>query len=77
MEQKLEKMCKPEELVVGNRYSISEYPNFRSVLVVKSRINDYIELTFIDGVAAGVFQNSKTDVVFYEMPYTPLEQELL
>lgn len=77
MEQKLEKKCEAKELIVGNRYSISEYPNFHSVLVVKRRINDYIELSFIDGAAAGIFQTSKTGIVFYEMPYTPLEQELL
>lgn len=77
MEQKLEKKCEAKELIVGNRYSISEYPTFYSTVIVKMKIQAFIKLTFLDGVEAGIFEDSKTDIVFYEMPYTPLEQELL
>lgn len=77
MEQKLEKKCKPEELIVGNRYSISEYPTFGSILIVRSRVGDFIQLAFIDGVKLGIFEKLNTSIFFYEMLYTPLEQELL
>lgn len=82
MELKLKKICKPEELKVGHRYSLTSEPILKYTCIVFSKKTTsnaetfYYCLHFQDGTSGGVYSSDK-DFTLYEFPFTPLEQELM
>jgi hypothetical protein len=78
METKLEKICKTEELEVGNRYCMSQtmvIPKF--IFEVTSKTKTDVRIRYLDDVHGLIHINDEICRDFYEFPYSSLEKELL
>lgn len=75
MEQKLEKICKLEDLRVGLRYNLSNRGCPRYSFIVTSMCEKYINIKYLDGVAGCFFKYDYSAV--WEHPFSSLELELL
>lgn len=77
MEQKLEKKCKVHDLKLGKRYCLTSLPEFKFILKVIEVHTHYVRFQYFDGTVGMAKIRPDSDFSCYEMPYTPLEQELL
>jgi hypothetical protein len=76
MAKKLEKRCEPNNLILGERYSISPTNLINEFVFVVTDIDDtFATFTYLDG-SKGLMPVDYGFAV-YEFPFSSLEKELL
>lgn len=78
MGRKLEKKCRPNELKLGCRYSLTEtlIPDYTFVVIEVA--DTYVRFQYFDKTKkTGMAYFYDNYSVFYEFPLSPLELELL
>lgn len=73
MELELEKICKMDELIVGERYSLSRFVDSRFWFIVTKIRGSIVEVTYGDGLQGIIMFTA----IFYEFKFSTLEKELL
>ena len=69
----LEKVCKINDLIVGERYSLSRFADSRFWFIVTKITGSIVEITYGDGMQGMIIFTA----VFYEFKFSTLEKELL
>ena len=69
----LEKVCKMDDLIVGERYSLSRFVDSRFWFTVTKIRGSIVEITYGDGMQGMIMFTA----VFYEFKFSTLEKELL
>lgn len=76
MEQKLGKRCIPSEVEVNRWYCLLDTVHEKYLLFITDKKDDFVSFTYKDGTS-GAIQTWHNAFYFYEIPLSPLEQELL
>lgn len=76
MEQKLEKKLMPSQVEINRWYCLLDTFDEKYILYINAKKDDFIVFTYRDGTQ-GMIQTWAKAFYFYEIPLSPLEQELL
>ena len=76
MEKNTNKKCKASDLVVSQRYSLSNTLIDRYVFIVRDISDEFITIEYLDGFRATVHKKDRFSK-YYEFPLSSLEKELL